>query len=362
MRVIREYRFKIGTKVPFAQWPEIVHRFLEEQGLVSHRFLYRFSEYVHEPEVQPKACGRLKRDCPEIGEARCMPTAVSGMSEWVLTNIADDADYPAERLLSLMGRIQRTYGFAQAALFFCDVDFFGGVIPCELEGDPYREGAWKLHGSGITMYRDAVFGDAELEMSIDVLRDGCLLDASAYCEAMQRLLPKIRVESLLRIVLTEEERQRAEQISQAAEPMLEKCRAFFRERMPERWTQTLDAASYSLATAMKKLAKRYGYEYSMVWAGGTFGLAKRTERGHVVFITADAGPSRTRTEFCVYLQGIGFNHCLSKAGFAPTCQAELEAALGQAMDCVTAFEQTLLPALDALFPECPAWFEPSVRA
>ncbi|MBQ7850490.1 MAG: hypothetical protein IJ343_12250 [Clostridia bacterium] len=362
MRVIRAYRFRIGTKIPFGQWPEIVHRYLEEQGLSSRRFLYRFSEYVHEPEVQPKAYGRLKRDCPEIGEARCIPTAVSGMSEWVLTNIADEADFPAERLLPLMGRIQRTYGFAQAALSCWDVNFFGGVIPCELEGDPYREGTWKLHGSGITMYRDAVFGDAELEMCIDVLRDGCLLDASAYCEAMQQLLPKIRVESTMKIVLTEAERQHAAQISQAAEPMLERCRVFFQERMPERWTQTFDAARYSLATAMKKLAKRYGYAYSMVWSGGMFGLAKRTERGHVVFITADAGPSRTRTEFSVYLQGIGFNHCLSKAGFAPVTQAELEAVLEQAMDCVAEFEQTLLPAADALFPECPAWFEPSARA
>lgn len=360
MRVIKEYCFDIGTKLPFAQWPEIVHRFLEENGLSCCRFLYHFSEYVHEPEVRPKACERLRKDCPDIGECRPVPTAVNGLSEWVLTNIDREGGFREEELLPLMGRIHRSYGFAQAALYYCDVDFFGSVIPFEREGELDSHG-WQLHGSGITLYRDAVFNEAQLILSIDVLRDGQLMDASPYCEAMQRLLPKVKVKSSQKIVLTEAEKRRIAQINQDAEPVLEKCRGFFRERLPERWAQTLDEARYSLAAAMKKLGKQHGYTYSMVWAGGTFGLEKRTERGNAVFITADAGPSRTRTELCVYFQGLGFHHELIAASFAPTCQEELETMLRQAMGFVEAFERSLLPELDALFPECPPWFEPHAR-
>lgn len=357
MRVIKEYCFNIGTKLPFAQWPEIVHRFLEENGLTCRRFLYHFSDYVHEPEVRPKACERLQKDCPEIGESRLVPTAVNGLSEWVLTNVDGEGDFREERLLPLMGKIHRSYGFANTALYYCDVDFFGGVIPFEREGelDSHR---WQLHSSGISLCRDAVFNDAQLILSIDVLRGGQFMDAAPYCEAMQRLLPKIKVKATQKIVLTEAEKRRAEQVNQAAESMLEKCRCFFRERMPENWAQTLDGPHYSLATALKKLGKLHGYTYSVVWTGGTFGLEKRTKRGNALFITADAGPSRTRTDLCVYYQGLGFNHKLAAASFAPTCQAELEAMLGQAMGHAADFERSLLPELDALFPESPAWFEP----
>lgn len=358
MRVFQRYHFNVKTKIPFAQWPEIIHCFLEEQGLSSGRFLYHFSEFVHDQAVGAKACARLQKDCPGIGEARPAPTAVENLSEWVITNLDGAGDFREEQILPVMGKIQRSYGFASVLLCYSDVDFFGRVIPAELEGDPVRTATWRLHGSTITLNRDAVFGTASLDMSIDVLQDGQLLDASPYCAAMQKLLPDVRVESTLLVVLSEEEKRQAAAVDQAAQPMLERCRAFFRERMPQEWAQTLEATRYSLATALKKLAKQHGYAYSIVWAGGTFGLAKRTKRGNIVFITADAGPSRTRTDFCVDLQGPGFRHRLASAAYAPTTQTELEAMLGQAMEVVCEFERSLLPELDACFPECPAWFEP----
>ena len=39
MRVIQTYTFRLNAKIPFFDYPTIVHRFLEEQKLVSHRFL-----------------------------------------------------------------------------------------------------------------------------------------------------------------------------------------------------------------------------------------------------------------------------------------------------------------------------------
>lgn len=361
MRVIQQYRFYIKTKICFAQWPEIVHRFLEENGLTYRRFLYHFSDLVHELEACPKAFNRLRKDCPEIGECQLLPTTSALLFECALTNIGGREDFPEELLLPLMGKIHRSYGFGDAVLCYYDVDFFGSADPYILDGNPAKASVWRLRGSGITLHRDGVFGNAWLDMTIDVLQDGQLRDASCYCKAMQKLLPKVRMESTLKIVLTEEEKQRIAETNRIAQSMLEKCRAFFVTRLPGDFAQTLREVHYSLATAMKKVAKRHGYTYSLVWVGGTCGLEKRTERGNVLFVTADSGPSHTRTEIGISFQGIGFSHSLGFASIAPTSQRELEAMLGQMMEFIVEFERTQLPELDICFPESPAWFEPAGR-
>lgn len=46
MRVIQTYTFRMSPKTPYSDYPAIVHRFLEEQNLVSHRFLYFFDELI----------------------------------------------------------------------------------------------------------------------------------------------------------------------------------------------------------------------------------------------------------------------------------------------------------------------------
>ena len=359
MRVIRRYSFNIGAKVPFAQWPEIVHRFLAENGLTYQRFLYHFTDNVFEPQACPKACERLQKDCPEIGESHILPTAVSGMSKYVLTNIGVENDFQEALLLPLMGKIHRSYGFAEVMLGYYDVPFFGRVIPFEVADDPRKSSAWKLHGSAISLYRDAVFGTAELEMAIDVLQVGQLLDAAPYCEAMQKLLPKVRVRSSLDIVLAEEERKQIAEISQAAEPMLARCQDFFAQRLPEGIHQILTGPSYSLTSALKKLGKRFGYAYrSLPGSGATCILEKRTSSGNVLHVWVDAGPSHTRTEVCVSFKGVGFSHCLASANYAPVNQEELEEALAQTMAFVEEFRSSLLMELDACFPPCPEWFEP----
>lgn len=359
MRVIRRYRFEIGTKIPFVQWPEIVHRFLVENGLTYQRFLYHFTDNVFEPQACPKACERLQKDCPEIGESHILPTAVSGMSKYVLTNISGERDFQEALLLPLMGKIHRSYGFAEVMLGYYDVPFFGRVIPFEVADDPRKSSAWYLHGSAISLYRDAVFGTAELVMTIDVLQDGQLLEAAPYCEAMRKLLPKVRVTASMEIVLTKEEKQRIAQTNQAAEPVLERCRIFFSQRLSAGLNQNLTGPSYSLATALKKLAKKYGYTYSKESGSGTTCILQtRTARGNVLHVWVDAGPSHTRTEVCVSFKGVGFSHCLASADYAPANQEELEEALAQTMAFVEEFRSSLLMELDACFPPCPEWFEP----
>lgn len=359
MRVIRRYRFEIGTKVPFAQWPEIVHRFLAESGLTYHRFLYHFSDMTGEGRLS-QACVRLQRDCPAIGESRIAwteKTDSSTLITHVLTNMDTQADFAEELLLPLMGKIHRSYGFAEVQLCYCDVDFFDREIPVEREADLLKLGVWQLKGSFITLYREPVFNRAFLDVNIDVLLQGQLLDATPYCEAMQRLLPKVKVGSSQIIVLTADEKQRIDEADRAAEPVIEACKAYLKERLPGLQRENNDPCRYSVARACKKLAKTYGYTYRLEWNGGVYSLRKRTARGNVLYIDVDTGRFHGSTSLRLSFRGPGFSHYLGCADHVPADQQELEAALDASMQAIAAFEEALLPQLDACFPESPAWFE-----
>lgn len=359
MRVIRRYRFQIGTKVPFAQWPEIVHRFLAESGLTYHRFLYHFSDMTGEGRLS-QACVRIQRDCPGIGESHIAwteKTDCSTLITHVLTNMDTQTDFAEELLLPLMGKIHRSYGFAEVQLCYGDVDFFGRVMPMESEEDLLKLGVWRLKGSFITLYREPVLNRAFIDVNIDVLRDGQLLDATPYCEVMQRLLPKVKVGSSQIIVLTADEKQRIDEAGRAAEPVIEACKAYLKERLPGLQRHQNDPCSYSVARACKKLAKKYGYAYRLEWNGGVYSLQKRTARGNVLYIDVDSGPSHGDTSMCLYFKGPGFSHYLGGADHVPANQQALEAALDATMQIIAAFEEVLLPQLDACFPESPAWFK-----
>lgn len=356
MRVIRRYRFQIGTKVPFAQWPEIVHRFLAESGLTYQRFLYHFTGMPSNGQT-PQACIRLQRDCPAIGESRVAWVEKTDCSAHVLTNMDTQTPFAEELLLPPMGKIHRSYGFVEVQLCYGDVDFFGRVMPMERGGELLKLGVWQLKGSFITLYREPVFNRAFLDVNIDVLRDGQLLDATPYCEAMQRLLPAVRVKSSRIIVLSAEEKRRIDDASRAAEPVIAACKAYLKERLPGLQRHRNDPCSYSVARACKKLAKKYGYAYHLEWNGGVYSLQKRTARGNALYIAVDAGRFRGDTSLLLYLKGVGFSHCLGCADHAPADQRELEAALDASMQIIAGFEESMLPQLDACFPESPAWFE-----
>ncbi|MBR3763278.1 MAG: hypothetical protein IKK57_01840 [Clostridia bacterium] len=359
MRVIRRYRFVIGTKVPFTQWPEIVHRFLAESGLTYQRFLYHFTGMPSNGQT-PQACIRLQRDCPEIGQSRIAwveKTDCSTLITHVLTNMDTQTPFAETLLLPLMGKIHHSYGFVEVQLCYGDVDFFGSVMPMELEEDLLKLGVWQLKGSFITLYREPVFNRLFLDVNIDVLRGCQLLDATPYREAMQRLLPKVKVKASQIIALTADEKQRIDEVDRAAAPVITACKAYLKERLPGLQRHQNDPCSYSVARACKKLAKQYGYAYCLEWNGGVYSLQKRTARGNVLYIAVDSGRFRGHTSLLLYLKGVGFSHYLGCADHVPADQQELEAALDASMQIIADFEETMLPQLDECFPESPAWFE-----
>lgn len=119
MRLIRHWNYSIGTKPPFSEWPELVHRFLDRHGLSSGAFLYCFSDALSyytqwnpallEQEIAASGCKRALKTCPGFGEPRMIPGRQYGlMDELVLSNIDTGRGCPEAEILPLMKRIHRS--------------------------------------------------------------------------------------------------------------------------------------------------------------------------------------------------------------------------------------------------------------
>ena len=368
MRLIQHDTFLIKSKPPFSEWPGIVHRFLEEQGLSYGKFYYFFDEQ------SLKGCPRAVKDCPSLGE----PVHVNGGSygffdTWVLSNIHTPTACTEADLLPLMKKLHRSYGFSDVTLYYLDVDFFGRVIPAERDLTPARQQAeWhnkpldptifldrQLQGCGITLHRD-ILGNNTICMSMDLIRDGELLDPRPYVDAMKTLLPGVRHRSFQEVVLSEEEKADIAARSEAAVPLLERVHSFFEARLPGNQGQNRFPSQYKVAPILKKLSKERGWQYRFL-ADGVFFMTKTTPRGQTLKLTADSGPSRYDTGFYLDFQGVGYSHRLWTAVYLPTSQEELDRAAEEVFAAAAEFEQSpLLQELTDHFPEVPGWFLPDL--
>lgn len=371
MRLIQHDSFCIKSKPPFSEWPGIVHRFLQEQGLSFGKFYYFFEELPF-PGNPLKSCPRAVQDCPSLGQPQQIHGSAYGtIDTWVLSNIHTSTACTEADLLPLMKRIHRTYGFTEVTLRYLDVDFFGQVIPAERDPSPAQKQAEHFHlpldptifldrqlrGSGFCLHRD-ILGNNTLSMSMDLIRDGKLMDPGPYVAAMKALLPGARHRTIQEVILTEEEQAEAAARNESAAPLLERIREFFAERLPGNQGQNHFLSQYKVAPILKKLSTQYGWHYRFL-ADGVFTMDKVTEKGQYLRLMADSGPSRFDTGFYLEFQGVGFNHRLWTAVYLPTNQAELDAAAEQVFAAAAEFTASpLLAELTAHFPHVPGWFLP----
>ena len=376
MRLIKNYGFNIGTKIPFSEWAEIVHRFLSENRLSHHTFLYHFEDLIIYRKITdgfdiPECgCKKLLNDCPSLGEIRHHNGKGHPQSDYVwLSNIDTENGFSEEAILPLMKKIHRRYGITENILYYYDIDFFGfrthferdysvARNVCNSHGipfDPTVRMQRQPYGSGIELHRD-ILGDNYLLLSVDIMHNGEVLDATPYYESMQRLLPKVKPHVWLSIYLSDEEKQQIERIDRSASSVLEECKAYLENKLRLIDRQNFLSSNYSVAKPLKTLAKKYGFEYKLVWNGGVFSLEKRTARDNVLYLGVDCGPSRYSIDVRLSFQGIGFNHILCTGNLLPTNQQEADADLEDVMRVLSEFENTLLPSLDKLYPETPDWF------
>ena len=363
MRLIKTQSFSIGTKIPYSEWPAIVHRYLQEQGLFCGKFLYYFMNVRFSSESKKVyGCNRLSKDLPTIGVPREYDEKL------FLSNIDTEDGCTEEQIFPLMKKIHRSYGLVESDLYYLDVDFFSNVIPAErnlrlFEEICLRSGksfdslcglADQPCGSGFRLYRHST-GSYYLDLSIDILRDGIVVDPSAYFAALQALLPGIRHTEHLKILPTDRERQEFDRLNAAAEPTAEGCRSWLGDRLPGIVRQNPFVSQYKLAPKLKKLAKQYGLSYTFR-GDCIFSLDRKTKRGHILRLHVESGPHHFDTSFSLSFHGLGFEQRLHSAMFTPTNQEEFDACAEQMISVMADFETEMLPALDACWTQTPDWF------
>ena len=377
MRVIQTCTFKIGTKIPYSEYPAIVHRFFEEQNLVSNRFLYYFDELIHfnktyEETLAAGSCAKAVKDCPELGKIRLFDgTDYERFQSLFVSNIDTETDCTEANILPHMKKIHRRYGFCESNLYYYDINFFHNVIPFERDMsyaehrtkhfqcafDPTALMHRQPYGSGIQLHRH-ITGSSFISLSIDLLHNGIIHDATPYFNAMKALLPHIHPTISMKIHLSEEEKQEIASWDKQIVPTLEKSRSFFAQRFPGTDKQNNFPSSYTVAPKLKKLAKQYGFSYH--YEGfGVYMLDKRTPRGHVLQLCVDSGPSHFDTTYYVSIQGIGFCHRLCNSMQTPCNQAESDKCAEKIFSILSEFERTTISELDAFYAETPDWFVPS---
>lgn len=376
MRVIKSYHFGIGTKIPFSEYPEIVHQFLANQGLTYRKFLYYFGELIfmktHEEALATGSCAKALKDCPGLGEIRFFDGADYGMyPQLYLSNIDKETDCTEADILPHMKKIYKRYGFFESNLYYCDIDFFGSPIPCQRDlswaqkraehferpFEPTLRLADQLYGSGIRLHRYST-GRNYLGLSFDILHNGKIYDPTPYADAMKALLPNIQPRIGMEIYLSDTEKKVIASWDHQIAPALERARGFFAARAPGKDRQNTFVCRYTLAPKLKKLAKQYGFDYR--YDGfGVYLLDKRTPRGHVLRLCVDSGPSRGDTTYHVNFQGIGFSHTLCNSMQTPTNQVESDACAERMLSIISEFEKNFVSELDTFYEETPEWFVPS---
>lgn len=375
MRLIMNYF--ISTKVPYSEWPEIVHTFLQKQGLSNKRFLYYFETLLgsdpdsdgYRKEFERGGCSRMLKDCPELGPMKIWSGEKYGHFDHAyLSNIGVET-FPEKKILPLMKKIHRSYALSQSDLYYYDIDFFHDLIPYERDySDAERHCSARglsvdremllprqPYGSGICLHRERFFG-GHIQLSVDLLHDGNLLDAQPYCDALCELLPDATVLPFMVPYFSEEEKDDIEVNNRRAAPMLKQCQEFFAQYFTDNDRQNAFRSNYAIAPTLKKLCKQYGYVYTFPRERGFFCADKRSKRNHLLSLEVDAGPSRYSMDVVVSFRGLGFEHRLGYCMHTPTDQETADDCMRQVMETFAVFEKTLFPFLDAMFPETPDWF------
>lgn len=348
MLAIHRYRFLIGTKIPFTQFPGIVHSFLQQQNLEYKQFLYYFEDSFG-------ALPKIQKDCPSVGPVRSR--TVKNREEFYISNIEASTPCTHDEIMALIPRIHKRYGFSETHLIYQDVNFFSRNIP-GITNSPGNTPSC-LKSTSITCYRDSVFPCwSSIDLQLVIYDGEQLFDPTPYLEAMKQLLPGIRYMQSVECCMTPSEQAVYDALNGDAEPMLQQARTLFKDRLPE---ISLTASppfipKFSAAPVVKKLCKQFGYTY-VDYHYNTFFFQKRTKNGHYILPDIDIGPMLKAVTITVRFKGVGFEHWLGSTYRQPQSQEELEQELLQFFQALSAFEQELLPALDAHFPQTPAWFK-----
>ena len=355
MRRIRYYVFKAGPKLPFADLPAIVHRFLDEQGLKNASFLYHFEALEFQGKTNP--CQRLYKDIPSIGEPEIVNRKGS-YARQVITNMTGRPGVDEEAILPFMKKIARTYG-ADAKICYFDVDFHGKLISHAYKEprNEHQDESVLLYGSGIIIEKD-VFG-AKVSLCVDEIIDGIYYDSKPYFDAFRALLngQRCSIESI-DVIYTPEELANAHRLSDNCRSAVEKARAFFRKRVNNLTCggNSEGICVCSATPALKKEAKKRNYVYKGSGGFGWFEATKKTPNGNEMVFTFDH-PQFFEVRIGLTFHAPGVQKSLFFVTAFPEKQQDYDDFVAFLFNTTDEYVSTLLPELDGYFTETPVWFE-----
>jgi hypothetical protein len=347
---IQIYRFRIKTKIPYSDWPQIAKAYLEEQGLHYERFLYYFEDVYD-------ACGKAVKNAPSLGPVRELDDR--GRRMQYLSNIEDGIGCSEEEIMALMPKIHRRYGFWSTHVIFQDIDFFSRKIPAIIRGPGNVPDCIK--GASIVCFRDSVFASENyLDLRIITYDGENTYDPAPYLEAMKRHLPGIKYESFVGCCMTEAEERAYEVLNREAAPLVERFSGWLGDKLPaipEKLVYSAENGKLSLVSKLKKLCKQYGYTY-VQYISYLFLIRKRTPKGHYLLIDIDTGVYYHQISFVVRFAGVGFRYQIAESSFFQANGGDVDQFLEDCFAALAAAEKEVLPLLDAHFPATPDWFTP----
>lgn len=375
MRIIQEYYFKTGTKIPFSELPSLIHSFFKENGTSYNTFLYYFSDLAWDWEnsdLSKKGVLKLHKDCPQLGEINFLEgKRIGAFDTYFISNIASYAGNTEEYVLPLMKKIHKYYGMSDNDLYFFDADFFGKVIPwgrdTSIAEEKYKDTnvpcdynrllSYQPYGSGVRIHRDCF--DTFLILSVDVLIDGKMYDADDIAEIMKKHLSGIKYRKSTSTVIPDEERRETENkidiMNNKAKSLIQSVGEYYEKIMTSADYQNKESSRYSIAPTVKKYAKQYGYEYNNVYSG-VYYLEKRTKKGPIIRLVVDSGPSRYSVDFILRIVGIEYEHQLFYTMQTPTNQESFDLCALKFFQLAVDFENRFYPMFSEIFPPVPKWF------
>lgn len=385
MRVLQNYRFLVGTKIPFDQWPGLIEQFLREQNLRHHSFHYYLKSYDSAPGYRSvldgskcdtceapvfacrhcrkeaesylrkgTACERAARENPFLGEIQTLETRYLPIQ--LLHNFQEESNRAKEPFYAILPKIYRRYGFAETYLIYREIDFFSRRLPTPAPEIAAPDFIYR--GSGIILNRSCISRDNEIRLTVQFDDPGEVSNAAVYAGALGALLPGIRQQSFTEIVMDKAEEATYQMLNHQSLPLIAQAKEFFTAHMPDEKGNNDPAAPVSVASWLKKMGKRYGYAYKGCQHYIYF-MEKKLTNGHYVCLEFVSGPDDPASDPFVSLWGLGFRHEIWMDSFAPQNSRDADFYFTRLFETLVKAETSVFPAILERYPTTPDWFVPT---
>lgn len=384
MRILQYYRFNVGTKIRFDEWPGIVEAFLSSQKL-SHRYFhyylesFDFTEHFRAivdgsgcercgaPEHycakcrkdaenylrMGTGCRRAEKEHPFLGPVQVYRTDNNTIH--ALHNYSEASNSSKEAIYAILQKIYRRYGFAETRLIYRDIDFFSRrVFTPKPEYDNPRG---HYQGSGIILSRSCLGQDNAIILMVDSTYPGEVPNATPYADAFGKLLPGVKRISGTETIMDDGEKAYYEALHAQAKPLVKQAREFFDSKMPETKGNDDPEEKVSVASWLKKLSKRYGYTYRG-YIYYMYFVEKKLANGHYICLEFVSNPSCPDADPFVSLCGLGFHHKIWGDVFGPQNARDAGEYFTLLFDTLAEAERTVFPSILDLYPPSPDWFLP----